>query len=255
MPVYSAIIADDEQPLRDFLKNQLRQVWPELDICAEARNGIEAKEKIEMLQPDIAFLDIKMPVMTGMEVARKVAHICRIVFITAYDQFAVEAFENEAVDYLLKPLDFERLQVTVRRLKERLGQQVVNPDSIHAAIKNFKDHLVASPPSAYLKWIKVVDKQNIRLISVEEICCFQAQDKYTVVHTRQNEFLIRKPIKHLLEELDPEIFWQIHRSTIVNAAWIDRVSTSLTGKYVLTLKHISGTFTVSRNYRHRFKSM
>ncbi|MEJ2037873.1 MAG: LytTR family DNA-binding domain-containing protein [Desulfosarcinaceae bacterium] len=251
----SALIADDEPALRIHLKSQLQQTWPDLSIASEAANGVEALEQILTLKPDIAFLDIKMPGMTGMEVAHQAAHLCHIVFITAYDHFAVEAFENEAVDYLLKPVEPQRLASTVQRLKARLDRQVLDPDPIHSALKSLQERMGEARPVSYLKWIKVMDKQTIRLVAVEEICFFQAQDKYTVVQTQEEEFLIRKPIKVLVEELDPEMFWQIHRATIVNAAFIDKVSTSLTGSYVLSLKNRPGTFTVSRSYRERFRSM
>ena len=254
-PPLKAVLADDEKSLCAHLNGLLQQAWPELKICAEARNGVEALELIEKHRPDIAFLDIKMPGMSGMEVARKAAALCRIVFITAYDQFAVQAFENEAVDYLLKPVEPERLARTVQRLKERLEKHELDPTPLQAVLKSLQMQLAAGAPAAYLKWIKVLDRQSLRLIAVEEICCFQAQDKYTVVQTEREEFLIRKPIRELVEELDPQTFWQIHRSTIVNAAWIDKISPSLTGSYVLTLKSRSGTFTVSRGYRNRFKSM
>lgn len=136
-----------------------------------------------------------------------------------------KAFENEAVDYLLKPVDRKRLQLTVQRLKNRLQEQTVNPDSLHTVLQHLQNRLAAPPAAASLKWIKVLDNQSIRLVAVDEIFCFQAQDKYTVVLTLDQEFLIRKPIKELLEELDPEKFWQIHRGTIVIAACIDRVGT------------------------------
>jgi DNA-binding LytR/AlgR family response regulator len=255
LPSISAIVADDEPALRQFLTKQLQQAWPALQIVAEAANGLEALQLIKIHQPHIAFLDIKMPGMTGMEVACQAAHLCHIVFITAYDQFAIEAFEHEAVDYLLKPVDLQRLDRTIRRLQQHLRCETIDPDPVRAVLKSLEDRLDAVQPVSYLKWIKVQDRQNIRMISVEEVCCFQAQDKYTVVRTQDSEFLIRKPIKLLSEELDPDMFWQIHRATIANAACIDKISTSLTGSYVLTLKNIPGTFTVSRRYRDRFKSM
>jgi DNA-binding LytR/AlgR family response regulator len=249
-----AIIADDEAPLRRSLKTQLGHVWPALSICAEAENGIQAIEQITTLRPDIAFLDIHMPGMSGMEVARKAAAFCRIVFITAYDQFAVEAFENEAVDYLLKPVEAERLAQTVRRLKDRMARPAPLPAEISAVLHTLESRLANSSP-AYLKWIKTLDRDVIRLVPVDEICCFEAQDKYTVVRTRNEEFLIRKPIRELADELDPQAFWQIHRGTIVNAACIDKVSSQLTGRYILTLKGVDGTFAVSRRFRHRFRAM
>lgn len=254
-PAVSAIVADDEPALRQSLKSQLQQAWPGLEIVAEAANGLDALQLINIHQPHIAFLDIRMPGMTGMEVARRIAHLCRIVFITAHEQFAVEAFENEAVDYLLKPVDPQRLGLTIHRLKERLARETIDPDPVRAALQSLQDRLVANQDKFHLKWIKVQDRQSIRLVAVEEVCCFQAQDKYTVVRTQDEEFLIRKPIKQLTGELDPEMFWQIHRATIVNAACIDKISTSLTGSYVLTLKNMSGTFTVSRSFRDRFRSM
>ncbi len=249
-----AIIADDEAPLRRALKTQLGRVWPALSICAEAENGIEALEQITTLRPDIAFLDIRMPGMSGMDVAREVAAFCRIVFITAYDQFAVEAFENEAVDYLLKPVEPERLARTARRLKDRLARPAPLPEEISAALHALESRLDHPAPS-YLKWIKTLDRDVIRLVPVDEICCFEARDKYTVVRTRSEEFLIRKPIRELADELDPDAFWQIHRGTIVNAACIDKVSSQLTGRYALTLKGIDGVFMVSRRFRHRFRAM
>ena len=254
-PPISAIIADDEPALRQSLKSRLQQAWPGMQIVAEAANGPEALQLIKAHQPDIAFLDIRMPGMTGMEVARQTAHLCHIVFITAYDQFAIEAFEHEAVDYLLKPVDFQRLDRTIRRLQERILRETIDPDPVRAVLESLQDRLGAEQPVSYLKWIKVQDRQNIRMVPVEEVCFFQSQDKYTVVRTKDSEFLIRKTIKLLSEELDPEMFWQIHRATIVNAACIDRISTSLTGSHVLTLKNLPDKLTVSRSYRDRFRSM
>ncbi len=249
-----AIIADDEAPLRRVLITELGRVWPDLDICGEAENGVEALELIKSLRPDIAFLDIRMPGMSGMEVARQVCSFCRIVFITAYNQFAVEAFENEAVDYLLKPVESKRLARTVQRLKDRLVSPVALSEEISSALLNLESRL-GRPAPAYLRWIKTLDRDIIRMVPVDEICCFEAQDKYTVVRTRHEEFLIRKAIRELAEELDPAAFWQIHRGTIVNAACIDKISTQITGRCVLTLKGIDGTFMVSRRFRYRFRAM
>jgi DNA-binding LytR/AlgR family response regulator len=249
-----ALIADDERQLREHLKKLLAQSWPELQICAEAVNGLEALEKIRSERPDIAFLDIRMPGKSGMEVANEAVDLCCIVFITAYDQFAVEAFEREAVDYLLKPVEPERLAVTVDRLKQRLAQRDLDPAPIHAVLEHLRDQLVP-PATTYLKWIKVMELDDIRLIPVEEVLCFQAQDKYTVVQTVNGEHLIRKTIKSLAEELDPELFWQIHRSTVVNAARIEKVSTTFTGSYAVTLNGLPDKLPVSRRYQYRFKSM
>jgi DNA-binding LytR/AlgR family response regulator len=252
-PPCKAIIADDEQALRSSLRLQLTHLWPELEICAEAENGFQALDLIRIHEPQIAFLDIKMPGLSGMEVAFKAAGRCHIVFITAFDQFAVQAFENAAVDYLLKPVEPGRLMQTMQRLKERLANAALLPDGIAKVLKSLQSTLAQA--QGYLKWLKVMDRESIRLIAVEDVFCFQAQDKYTVVRTASGEYLIRKPIKELVESLDPEIFWQIHRGTIVNAAKIDQVERSLTGRYVLTLKQIDDTFIVSRSFRDRFKSM
>jgi DNA-binding LytR/AlgR family response regulator len=196
-----------------------------------------------------------MPGLSGMEVARRVAATCRIVFITAYDQFAVEAFEKEAVDYLLKPVEPERLARTVERLKAQLVVPALPQVGLENLLRSLEQQFASHRVQSYLQWLQVQDKNAIRLLPVEEIACFQAQDKYTVVMTREGEYLIRKPIKELAEELDPQRFWQIHRGTIVRAAAIDKVSTSLTGSAHLTLKGIDGIFAVSRAYRHRFRSM
>ncbi len=250
-----ALIADDEKQLREHLKKLLAECWPELHICAEAANGLEALERIRSERPDVAFLDIKMPGKSGMEVASEAADLCCIVFITAYDQFAVEAFEREAVDYLLKPVEPERLVKTVSRLRQRLAQNSLDPAPIHAALQSLSQQLIPPPETIYLKWIKVMERDDIRLIPVDEVACFQAQDKYTVVQTASGEHLIRKTIKALTEELDPELFWQIHRGTIVNAARIAKVSASFTGGLQVTLKGQTGKLAVSRRFQHRFKSM
>ncbi len=251
---FRALIADDERQLREHLKKLLARCWPGLQICAEAGNGLEALERIRSERPDIAFLDIRMPGKSGMEVASEAAGLCCIVFITAYDQFAVEAFEREAVDYLLKPVEQERLAVTVERLRQRLIRRDPDPAPIHAVLERLRDQLV-QPAITYLKWIKVMELDEIRLIPVEEVWCFQAQDKYTVVLTASGEHLIRKTIKALAEELNPELFWQIHRSTIVNTAKIEKISTTFTGGYVVILHGRPGKLPVSRRYQHRFKSM
>ncbi|MFH0728395.1 MAG: LytTR family DNA-binding domain-containing protein [Pseudomonadota bacterium] len=253
--IYKAIIADDEEPLRNRLVIELHRAWPELRICGEAENGVQALDRITMLEPEIAFLDIKMPGLTGLQVAQRAPAACRIVFITAYDQYAVEAFERQAVDYLLKPVDPPRLSQTVERLKAHLDRPVEANDKLASLLQSLQERLAAVTPPAYLQWIKAADSRGLRLIPAEEIRCFQARDKYTAVHTRDGEFLIRKPIRELAGELDPSVFWQIHRGTIVNAAAIDKISSSLTGRYVLTLKEMDGALTVSRGFHHRFKAM
>lgn len=249
-----AIIADDETPSRTHLKSRLLSAWPELDICGEAKNGIEAKQMIESIHPDVAFLDIKMPGLSGMQVARETAGICRVVFITAYDQYAVDAFENEAVDYILKPATVERLLKTVKRLKAQIAESSP-PADMSEVFERLIAEMDGSIAPRYLKWIKVQVKDAVRLIPVEKIYFFKASNKYTLVMTKKRESLIRKPIAELAEELDPDIFFRIHRGTIVNANYIEKVSTSPTGRGQIRLIDRAEIHTVSRSYAHLFKQM
>lgn len=247
-----AIIADDEAPLRQFLRARLSEVWPELIISGEAKNGREALDLIRQYRPQVAFLDIKMPGLTGMEVAEKIAGTCRIVFVTAYDAYAVEAFEKEAVDYLLKPDSNDRLEKTVIRLKQ--GLETGEPVPVET-LRRLVSRLSGDEGSRRLRYVRLQRGDSVRLIPVDEVIYFKAQDKYTLVITREGESLIRKPVKELKAELDPDKFWQIHRGTIVNVRSIDRVSRSLTGKGVVRLKERSETLTVSNRYMQLFRQM
>jgi len=251
----TAIIAEDEKTLRDDLHTQLTKAWPELRIIAEARNGPEALALIKQHEPHIAFLDIRMPGLSGMAVAGKIPGSCRVVFVTAYDEYAVKAFENEALDYLLKPVTPERLAKTVLRLKRILTTSLPGtPESLKGlerVLAGLNEHQAASP----LRWIRVQHGDSLRLISVDEIFYFKASDKYTVVRTETDEYLIRKPIKVLITELDPQHFWQIHRGCVVNVGCIAGVSRSLTGKGSLRLKNIPDFLTVSQTYMHLFRQM
>ncbi len=253
--ICKAIIADDEKELRVYLRSILSDVWPELVICGEAQNGREALELVESTKPQIAFLDIKMPGVTGMEVAKRIAGICRIVFVTAFDQFAVEAFEREAVDYLLKPVLKDRMIQTVERLKNQLNISAEPPDGFAEVVEQILSRLPGKRDTEFLRWIRTQHKDTIRLIPVEEVEYFSAEDKYTLVITKEGESLIKKSIKELVHELDPGQFWQIHRGTIVNVAKIDRISRSITGRGVLKLRERPELLTVSRNYLHLFRQM
>jgi DNA-binding LytR/AlgR family response regulator len=248
----TAIIADDEAPLRQFLRTRLSKVWPELIISGEAQNGREALDLIERHHHDIAFLDIRMPGLTGMEVAEKITGACRIVFVTAYDAHAVEAFEKEAMDYLLKPVSNERLEKTVKRLKDALETGAAAPVE---TLRRLMIQISGDEGSRRLRYVRLQHGDSMRLIPVDDVIYFKAQDKYTLVIARESESLIRKPIRELAAELDPEKFWQIHRATIVNVRSIDRVSRSLTGKGVVKLKERSETLTVSNRYMHLFRQM
>lgn len=255
MSQIKAIIADDEEQLRTYLKARLSDVWPDLVICGEAGNGEEALELIAKYRPDIAFLDIRMPGLSGMDVAKKIAGACRIVFITAYDQYAVEAFENDAIDYLLKPVTLERLERTARRLKEQIADSSATPPDLSEIVERLMAGLQDKETPGYLQWVRVQQGDAIRLIPVEEVCYFKAGDKYTMVITKDGESLIRKPVKELANELDPDKFWQIHRGTIVNVNFIAKVSRSLTGRGVVRLRDRPETLTVSQRYIHMFKQM
>ncbi len=250
-----AIIADDEPQLRSYLKLRLKEAWPDLCITGEAKNGLEAIELIDTLNPDIAFLDIKMPGLSGIEVAQKMIGRCRVVFITAYDHYAVEAFESEAVDYLLKPVVKERLEQTVERLKKQISTPPAPQGELADMMDRLMMHIQVPTPKDYLKWINVQHRDTIRLIPVDDILYFKSSEKYTTLLSTAGEALISKPIKDLVEELDPDAFWQIHRSTIVNVRCIAEVSRSLTGRYVIRLKGTDDLLTVSRTYAHRFKQM
>jgi len=252
---YKAIIADDEKELRTYLKSILSEIWPELIICGEAKNGKEALELVESKRPQIAFLDIRMPGLSDMEAAKRIAGLCRVVFVTAFDQYAIEAFEREAVDYLLKPVSKERLIQTVQRLKNQLDTSIDPPAGLAEVVEQVLSKLPGRGGTDFLSWIKTQHKDSIRLISVEEVDYFKAEDKYTLVITKAGESLIKKSIKELTQELDPSQFWQIHRGMIVNVSRIDKVSRSLTGRGMLRLKERPELLTVSRNYLHLFKQM
>jgi DNA-binding LytR/AlgR family response regulator len=249
------IVADDEAALRQTLARRLAAVWPESELVGEAENGAQALEMIETLGPRVAFLDIRMPGLTGMDVARRMAGTCLVVFVTAYDQYAVDAFENAAVDYLLKPVTAERLVKTVRRLKQRLAE---NPAPL-ADLAGLVETILARVPKpempAPLKWIRVLKGETVQLVAVDDVYYFQVRDKYTAVVTRKEEFLIRKPICELAAILDPQVFWRIHRSVIVNVPYIHRVDRTLTGRLTLNLKDLPDQLTVSRSYSHLFKRM
>lgn len=250
-----AIIADDEEQLRSYLKKRLNELWPDLVICGEAGNGPEALELIEEHQPDVAFLDIRMPGFSGIKVAEKVAGRCRVVFISAYDHYAIQAFENEALDYIVKPVTDERLEKTITRLQKQIKTDSSPPQELTKVIENILANLEPRKGSEYLNWIRAQHGDEVRLIPINEVCYFKASDKYTIVMTSHGESLIRKSIKNLVEELDPKLFWQIHRGTIVNVNQIANVTRSFSGSLMIRLKDIPETLSVSRSYSHLFKQM
>jgi DNA-binding LytR/AlgR family response regulator len=251
-----ALIADDEPLMREQLRARLAEAWPELDIVAEARDGAEAVELAAAQRPDVVFLDIRMPGMTGIEAAREIAtleHIPEIVFVTAYDEYAIDAFEQGVIDYVLKPAERERLLVTAKRLRARLGAPAVQT---HAALQQALVRLAEKlePPSR-LKWIQASVGSQIQMIPVDEILFFISDEKYTRVQTAQQEALIRKPIKDLVAELDPAQFWQIHRSTLINMRAIAGISRDERGRQLVSIKGRPEKLEVSRSYAHLFKGM
>ncbi len=250
-----AVIADDEEQLRRHLKLKLSSLWPELIVCGEAENGIEALALIETARPDIAFLDIKMPGLSGIEVAGQTTADCSVVFITAYDQYAVEAFDQNAVDYLLKPVTDERLIKAVKKLKNRFDAATASAPIKKETLERLLSTLKQKEAPGYLKWIRVRHGEEVRLISANDVYYFKAEDKYTVVKTLGGESLIRKSIQGLTEELDPDRFWRVHRGTIVNVSHIAAVSRSFAGRLTIQLKNLPETLTVSRSYTRLFKQM
>jgi DNA-binding LytR/AlgR family response regulator len=257
----TAIIADDERLMRDLLKSRLAQVWPELDIVGEARNGDEAVQLVAELKPDLTFLDIRMPGKTGIEAARDIGAASRIVFVTAYDEYAVEAFERGAVDYVLKPPEPERLKITVERLKERLAGPPGNAGAaadvagtVSAMLTQLAER-IAAPKPAYLHWIQASVGQDLRMIPVDDILFFRSDEKYTCVQTTKFEALIRKPVRDLAEELDPSVFWQIHRATLVNVNAIEGVTRDIRGRHLVMIKGRPEKLEVSRSFLHLFKQM
>ena len=249
-PRITAIIADDEPRLAEFLRDRLAVLWPELLIAGIARNGPEAQALIEREAPDIAFLDIRMPGISGIEVARAAGRAVRIVFVTAFDQYAVQAFDRAAVDYVLKPVSDERLAETVARLKSQAPATDASLSDVLAAISRMRQE---SPER--LAWIRASRGTQIVLIDVDDVVYFQANDKYTSVLTAEGESLIRTPLRELADQLDARHFWQVHRGTIVNVRQIADTSRDLTGRVTLRLKSRPEAVAVSRAYAHLFKQM
>ncbi len=272
----TAVIADDERLMREQLRARLSEAWPELVFVAEAKNGSEAVALVDEHEPDFAFLDIRMPGMTGIEAARAIldreGNTTQIVFITAYDQYAVEAFEQGAIDYVLKPADRERLAKTVERLKGRVERfddadakqsaQALDRPDVAELLTRLATRLEAGggassgiPAAPRLQWIQASVGQSLRLIPVDEVLFFQSDEKYTRVQTAQFEALIKKPIRELIDELDPDRFWQIHRATLVNAQAIATVTRDFRGRQIVTVTGHPQKLEVSRTYTHLFKQM
>jgi DNA-binding LytR/AlgR family response regulator len=285
------VIADDERLMREQLRARLSEVWPELQIVGEAKNGLEAVDLVALHHPDVIFLDIRMPGLSGVDAARRIAQLPgrgarpvesadaaaadaaedvggdgddewslpEIVFITAYDQYAIEAFEQGVADYVLKPAERERLAVTVSRIRQRLALRGTEDEPPAPHLQQLLHKLAAklnpggTPPA--LKWIQATVGQAIQMIPVEDVLFFISDEKYTRVQTATVEALIRKPIKELVDEIDPDLFWQIHRSTLVNTHFIGGVTRDLRGRQIVSIKGSNEKLEVSRSYTHLFKGM
>jgi DNA-binding LytR/AlgR family response regulator len=250
MSAPTAVIAEDEPVLRAQLREALATLWPELDIRAEVADGVAALRALADHAPDVLFLDIQMPGLTGIEVARHTRGQCHVVFVTGYDEHAVAAFEQGAVDYVMKPFAVDRLAVAVERVKKRMRSV---PADIEGILRQFATG--RTPGREYLRWITASQGNDLRFITVEEILYFQAANKYTIVMTAQGESLIRRPIKDLSEEVDPAMFWQVHRSTLVNVNAIAGGTRDLRGRLRLKLKNRKETLPVSEPYEHLFRHM
>jgi len=279
-----AVIADDERLMRDQLRSRLQQVWPELQIVAEAKNGLEAVQAVIAQQPDVIFLDIRMPGLTGVEAAKEIAQLDlgeemllpEMVFITAYDQYAVNAFEQGAADYVLKPAEPDRLKVTVQRLQKKLAlrqnalhtieglkvsnsdlaasQSVVTGASVQQLLHTLSAQ-ISGKPQHYLSWLQASVGQNIQMVAVEDVLYCVSDEKYTRIQTAKQEFLIRKPIKELVEELDPQVFLQIHRSTLVNIKAIAGIQKDDRGRQEVLIKGRTEKLAVSRSASQFFRAM
>jgi DNA-binding LytR/AlgR family response regulator len=273
----TALIADDEPHLVRYLADQLKRLWPELELVATARNGVEAAAQIDQLQPDLAFLDIKMPGLTGLEVAQGIEGTTRVVFVTAYDEFAVQAFEAEALDYVLKPVQADRLQRTIDRIRKALGEdaaaapggaQTLAPDDarLAAALRRLMGGAPGSasalaaagsaagalPP---LRWIRASAGELTTQIPVEDVLFFRADEKYTCVQTATREHLIRTPIAELAAQLDPQLFTQVHRSTLINLKHLAGTRRDEASRLWLRMTGHATELPVSRAYVHLFKAM
>lgn len=254
----TAVIAEDEALLRSSMLEQLRAAWPQLEIAAECEDGASALEAIDEHQPDVAFLDIRMPGLTGLEVAAAAAQASprtQIVFVTAYDQYAIDAFEQGAIDYLLKPIAAERLAATVQRLKLRMASGTTDAAVLSEVLARLGAALPKNPSRPPLTWLTASCGRETKLILVDDVAYFRADNKYTTVMTAEGEALLRTPIRELLAVLDTDTFKQIHRSTIVNLKAVASIVRDDTGKGTVRLKNRPETLTVSQPFMTLFRHM
>ena len=248
----TAIIAEDETPQRQELRALLAELWPQLNVVAECEDGLSALEALEQHRPQLAFLDIRMPGVSGLEVARAAGTQCQVIFISAYEEYALRAFDEGAVDYLLKPVARERLSRAIERARSRLdGTSHVDM----AALIDVVQARLGSGGRQGIKWITASVGNAVKMYSIDEVLFFQAQDKYTRVVTADSEGNIRTPLKELLSALDSETFWQVHRSVIVRVGAIRAVEKGDDGKLLLTVRGRPDVLPVSSSFQHRFRGM
>jgi DNA-binding LytR/AlgR family response regulator len=254
--VPTAVLADDEAALLDHLARRLAELWPELQIVAQANNGVAAAAAIAEHAPTVAFLDIKMPGLSGLEVAQGIETDTRVVFVTAYDQYALQAFESEAVDYLVKPIDGPRLTRTIERLRRALVQAAPPPElaSLLSALTRARP-LADHESIKTLRWIRASRGNSIFHVPVNDVLYFRSDEGYTAVHTADGEHLIRTPLAELIDGLDGEVFWQIHRSTIVNMAHVKTTRRDETGRLQVQIGPGRIELVVARAYASRFRQM
>jgi DNA-binding LytR/AlgR family response regulator len=255
----TALIADDEPHLSRALVAELAKLWPALQVLHTARNGVEAAERINALQPDVAFLDIQMPGLTGLEVAQGIEGQTRVVFVTAYDQYAVQAFENEALDYVLKPIDSERLARTVQRVQRALQQAPADDAQLLRTLQRLlpaaATNTAITPNTKHLRWVRASVGELTHQVAVDDVLFFHADDKYTCVQTAQAEYLIRTAIADLTHQLDPQQFAQVHRSTLINLHHLAGTRRDEASRLFVRIHGHSQELPVSRAYVHLFKAM
>jgi DNA-binding LytR/AlgR family response regulator len=244
----TAIIAEDEPLLRQEIRLALNTLWPELVICSEVADGLEAIRAIDRFSPNVVFLDVQMPGANGLAVAERASGRAHVVFITAYDQYAVTAFEQGALDYILKPPTTVRMQRTIERLKERIVH-------LPAELRGLEDILkaVSTSERQYLQWLTVPHKSELRVVATAEICYLRADNKYTTLATRTSTFLLNSSLKQMREKLNPDTFWQIHRSFIVNVGAIETIYRSFRGTMEVKLKERSELLPVSGTHANLFR--
>lgn len=258
MSALSALIADDEPLLRERLRSHLGRLWPELAVVAEARNGREAIELFETHLPQVAFLDVHMPGLNGIDAARSIARRAEVVFVTAHEHYAVEAFEQGAIDYVVKPFEEARLADSVARLRARLAAAQPRDAGFDAVLDRLAAELKArggGEAPKYLRWIRASVGSSVRLIPVEQIAFLRSDEKYTLVAWEGGEALIRKTIRELADELDPDAFAQIHRSVIVNLRLVAQVDRGFNETAEVRLKGRREVLPVSRSFLHVFRQM